>query len=183
MQINQKKCVESLNATFICFNINRKGALCPRHTKGSASFWSCSVCYLLRCSHDISYFSRLALHQKNPSKSNSKRWKNRWRGVTISLRTGGQEHTTPIYTLPHSMLTHTHKRLDHHWPTDQRTDGQTNGPTDQRTDKASYIIACPQLKTKPRLKLVESTHSTHVISRHCFYTRWWRMSSFPHRRL
>ena len=26
------------------------------------------------------------------------------------------------------------------------TDGRTNGRTDQRTDKASYRVACPQLK-------------------------------------
>ena len=26
-------------------------------------------------------------------------------------------------------------------------DGRTNGPTDQRTDKASYRVACPQLKS------------------------------------
>ena len=31
--------------------------------------------------------------------------------------------------------------------TDGPTDGRTNGPTDQRTDKASYRVACPQLKT------------------------------------
>ena len=42
-------------------------------------------------------------------------------------------------------------QLDHHdgrtnGPTDQRTDQRTNGPTDQRTDKASYRVACPQLK-------------------------------------
>ena len=30
-----------------------------------------------------------------------------------------------------------------HGPTDRRTDG----PTDRRTDKASYRVACPQLKT------------------------------------
>ena len=30
-------------------------------------------------------------------------------------------------------------QLDHH-------DGPTNGPTDRRTDKASYRVACPQLK-------------------------------------
>ena len=27
------------------------------------------------------------------------------------------------------------------------TDRRTDGPTDQRTDKASYRVACPQLKT------------------------------------
>ena len=35
-------------------------------------------------------------------------------------------------------------RLDHHGPTDQRTDG----PMDQLTDKASYRVACPQLKIR-----------------------------------
>ena len=30
--------------------------------------------------------------------------------------------------------------------TDQRTDGLTNQRTDGRTDKASYRVACPQLK-------------------------------------
>ena len=32
--------------------------------------------------------------------------------------------------------------------TDQRTDRPTDGRTDGRTDKASYRVACPQLKTK-----------------------------------
>ena len=30
--------------------------------------------------------------------------------------------------------------------TDGRTDRRTDGPTDGRTDKASYRVACPQLK-------------------------------------
>ena len=33
---------------------------------------------------------------------------------------------------------------------DGRTDGRTDGPTDGRTDKASYRVACPQLKTKKK---------------------------------
>ena len=37
-------------------------------------------------------------------------------------------------------------QLDHHGPTDQRT----NGPTDGRTDKPSYRVACPQLKIANR---------------------------------
>ena len=32
--------------------------------------------------------------------------------------------------------------------TDERTDGWTDGRKDGRTDKASYRVACPQLKTK-----------------------------------
>ena len=32
-------------------------------------------------------------------------------------------------------------------PTDGPTDGRTDGPTDGRTDKASYRVACPQLKS------------------------------------
>ena len=28
------------------------------------------------------------------------------------------------------------------------TDGRTDGPTDRRTDKASYRVACPQLKNE-----------------------------------
>ena len=42
-------------------------------------------------------------------------------------------------------------QLDHHdgrtnGPTDGRTNGRTDQRTDQRTDKASYRVACPQLK-------------------------------------
>ena len=48
-----------------------------------------------------------------------------------------------------------HFKLDHHGPTDQRTNGPTDGwtnqrpdgQTDRRTDKASYRVACSQLKT------------------------------------
>ena len=69
---------------------------------------------------------------------------NKWCGVTISLRTGGQGHTTSINTLPNPMLTHTRSiltnsiiiarfhtfRLNHHgW-----TYGRTNGLTDRQTD-------------------------------------------------
>ena len=36
-----------------------------------------------------------------------------------------------------------HSQLDHHGPTDRRTNGRTDG----RTDKASYRVACPQLKS------------------------------------
>ena len=32
-------------------------------------------------------------------------------------------------------------------PTDRPTDGPMDGPTDGRTDKASYRVACPQLKS------------------------------------
>ena len=47
-------------------------------------------------------------------------------------------------------------QLENHGSTDQRidgrTDGRTDGPTDRRTDgptdKASYRVACPQLKRK-----------------------------------
>ena len=36
--------------------------------------------------------------------------KNKLRGVTISLRTGGQGRTTPIHTLTHPTHTHTHRQ-------------------------------------------------------------------------
>ena len=42
--------------------------------------------------------------------------------------------------------------------TDGRTDGQTDQWTDRRTDKASYRVACPQLKREeisPRVKVKE----------------------------
>ena len=38
-------------------------------------------------------------------------------------------------------------QLDHHGRTNRPTDGRTDEPTDGRTDKASYRVACPQLKT------------------------------------
>ena len=49
-------------------------------------------------------------------------------------------------------------QLDHH-------DGRTNGRTNGRTDKASYRVACPQLKTEVEAEAMEaawkSTASTH----------------------
>ena len=61
--------------------------------------------------------------------------KNKWRGVTISLRTGGQGRPTPIHTLTHPQYSNIHKKylkrsfphFSTRWPlpTDQRTDGQT----------------------------------------------------------
>ena len=37
-------------------------------------------------------------------------------------------------------------QLDHYGPTDRRTDGRNDEPMDGRTDKASFRVACPQLK-------------------------------------
>ena len=58
--------------------------------------------------------------------------KNNWRGVTISLRTGGQGHPTPIHTPspPHIHKIHLKRSLFHfltrgYGPTGQRTDGQS----------------------------------------------------------
>ena len=68
--------------------------------------------------------------------------KNKWRPVTISLRTGGQGHPTPIHTQthpPHSNLLKKYlKRSFSHFSTrsprtNGRTDGRTDGPTDGRT--------------------------------------------------
>ena len=39
-------------------------------------------------------------------------------------------------------------QLDHHGPTDRPTDRWTDGRTDGRMDKASYRVACPQLKSE-----------------------------------
>ena len=41
-------------------------------------------------------------------------------------------------------------------PMDRRTDGPTNGPTDRRTDKASYRVACPQLKMNLEMEIAEA---------------------------
>ena len=47
-------------------------------------------------------------------------------------------------------------RLDGYGPMDGRTDGPMDGQTDRRTDgrtdKASYRVACPQLKKKENRK-------------------------------
>ena len=55
------------------------------------------------------------------------------------------------YPIPLPTLTHTKSIKNARFPTFQlddpgRTDGRTDGPTDRRTDKASYRVACPQLK-------------------------------------
>ena len=97
-----------------------------------------------------------------------KKWpskRNKWRGVTTSLRTGGQGHPTPIHTQrltqPPFQHRHIHKKLlkrsfSHFLTraqdrTDRPTDQWSNGPTDQHTDKGSYRVACPQLKRKGNL--------------------------------
>ena len=73
---------------------------------------------------------------------------NKWRGVTILLQMGGQGHPTPIHT---RTLTHKHTQkvfkmrifpLSDSIIMDQWTDWRMDGPT----DKASYWVACPQLK-------------------------------------
>ena len=53
---------------------------------------------------------------------------------------------TQTYTksIENGRFFHQSSRMDR-W-TDGPTDRRINGPTDQRTDKASYRIACPQLK-------------------------------------
>ena len=43
---------------------------------------------------------------------------------------------------------HKSRALSNQFPTDWPTDRPTDQPTDGRTDKASYRIACPQLKSK-----------------------------------
>ena len=65
---------------------------------------------------------------------------------------GGQGQPTPIHTQrptqPPFQHRHIHqmhlKRLFLRFLT--RVHGRTDGPTDGRTDKASYGVACPQLK-------------------------------------
>ena len=74
---------------------------------------------------------------------------NKWRGVTISLRTGGQGHPTPIHTPNPTPYTNIHKKYPKrsffHFST--RSPLWTNGPTDGRMDKASYRDAWTYLKT------------------------------------
>ena len=63
---------------------------------------------------------------------------NKWRGVTILLRTGGQGHPTPIHT---PSPTHIHKKhLKRSFP---HFSTRGHGPTDQRTDR----------RTKPLIEL------------------------------
>ena len=67
------------------------------------------------------------------------------------MRTGGQGHPTPILTpsppsspqVPHSHAQKAYKMLV---STLLDSCSRTDGPTDGRTDKASYRVACPQLK-------------------------------------
>ena len=83
---------------------------------------------------------------------------NKWRGVTISLRTGGQGHPTPIHTPTHPQHSNIHKkyrkRLFSHFSTCAL---RTDGPTDQRMDKASYRVACPQLKSKQTRPAIDAS--------------------------
>ena len=79
--------------------------------------------------------------------------KNKWRGVTILMWTGGQGHPTPNHTQTHPQHSNICKKYQKcefsqfstRWP---RTNGPTDGRTDGPTDKASYRVACPQLKTQ-----------------------------------
>ena len=54
-------------------------------------------------------------------------------------------------------------QLDHHGPTDRPTDGRTDG----RTDKASYRVACPQLKMQRNPLLCDFS------LRFLLKTHWW----------
>ena len=102
---------------------------------------------------------------------------NMWRGVTISFRTGGQGHPTPIHTQTPSP---THRQiqsvenarfatfqLDHHkW-----MDGPTDQRTDQRTEKVPYRVAFPGQKRYKRCglnrdQLIPPTYLDFPIS-HC----------------
>ena len=82
---------------------------------------------------------------------------NKWRGVTIypyniqpPYRTLPQPPSnTFTHTIPTALQQHKCSFLAFSTPT-WRRNGQTDGRTnamDQRTDKASYWVACPQLKT------------------------------------
>ena len=64
-------------------------------------------------------------------------------------------------------------------------DGPTDGPTDRRTDKASYSVACPQLKTgakrhrkdiclwKPMPKNDQPRQKNiYVMTENCLKARW-----------
>ena len=44
------------------------------------------------------------------------------------------------------------------------TDGRTARPTDRRTDKASYRVACPQLKKKQKNKKKKKTMQPQASS-------------------
>ena len=82
--------------------------------------------------------------------------KNKWRGVTILLRMGGQgqrrphSHQTPHPT-PFPTQTHTQKAsktlIFPLFDSCSRTDRHSDTRMDQRTDKVFYRVACPQLKT------------------------------------
>ena len=73
---------------------------------------------------------------------------NKWRGVTISLRTGGQGYPTPIHTPIPTPHTNMHKKycltLVFHFSTrSPRTNRPTNGPIDRPMDKAFIeSLAC-----------------------------------------
>ena len=57
--------------------------------------------------------------------------RNKWQGVTISLRTGGQGHPTSIYSLHQTHIPKNHlKRLLSHFSTHAVL---TNRPTDGQT--------------------------------------------------
>ena len=72
-------------------------------------------------------------------------------------QTGGQERPTPIY-IPRSTFLHTHKNhlrrlFSHFWTHFHKS---MDGLTDQQNkqmDKASYRVACPQLKKWLNLRL------------------------------
>ena len=80
--------------------------------------------------------------------------RNKWRRVTISLRTGGQGQPTPIHTQGPFQLVATQTNTRKASKTlvfplfdlCSRTNGPTDRWTDGRTDKATYRVACPQLK-------------------------------------
>ena len=87
--------------------------------------------------------------------------KNKWRGVTMSLRTGGQGHPIPIHTSTHPPHANLHKKYQKRsfsylstWWT-WRTNGWTDGQK----------VACPQLKSSSKVSLsVNEPSSTYNFS-------------------
>ena len=97
----------------------------------------------------LTYQFRLRVHSLNQEPQLPHKEMSKWRGVTLSLWTGGEGHPTPFNTPTHPQHSNIQKdcwkRSFSHFST--RSPWQMDQQMDQQTDKASYRVACPQVKT------------------------------------
>ena len=127
------------------------------HTRQKNVFFSC---YFFFGNKVASLYGIFFLSPFTCTLVNLKWIKNKWRGITVLLRTGGQGHPTPIHTHTHPQYSNIHKKyqkrsfshVSTRWP---RTDWWTNGRMDGRTDGQSLLLSCVSATKKIQSNLLK----------------------------